>query len=310
MDTVEELTRKLKSTIAEIYKLESLMEDSTDSFALEMNLESLAARKHALEQKIRAERELHGVDVIEIRLIGEVADEGRLPLEVMGGISLNAARALYGGAYFMRNQQTMRKIPHTLSEELAVSFAGTEPGSTRIFITVNSQPDLFNQSLSESVISSYFSLFQAQTDDALANAVETVGKKNSERIADLLTGIVQYDLSVEVSWADSSRRYHVWSANTSEARSLRKRLSRFEEEPPRRHLIRGIVARLDRSGTIAIRIHSGQQTLVKYPAAMMSAIEELHLNQEVSALIESTVLRNSISGTEQTRNTLIKVTPK
>jgi hypothetical protein len=151
-------------------------------------LKNTTERLSELRANLAFEKRLRDLEVIDLRLIGKVAQLGRLPLELLGSFSKLLSDTLHeAGRQYQYGNKVGGKYMDEVKQSINLKFERLVPGSTRIIITGNSNPDLFGNSILESALGNTFDILNISDSSDLIPGSEKVGGNSIKKLNDLLS---------------------------------------------------------------------------------------------------------------------------
>lgn len=300
--------QRLESRLSEATELERAVSyalaDDPDNFALQLSLTSARFEVSEVQDALVREKRARLVEVAELRFKGQLAEDGEMPLHLIGKFMQEVSDALHAAASVVRG--TMSRYGHFTSEvvqSLNLRLAAVERGSTRIFITGDTMPDLFGHSLTEQTLSHVFGVLNAD-EEQITEAVSSVGIRSVHKIQSFLKQVEESGLELDFRWDATSGR-KMWKGSRTAVTRLRRRLESIREttQPLR---IEGRIIELSLRGHIEIRPRgedgSEQAPIVaRYKEALLPTVQPFHIGQPVVAHLTATTYRNEATGQEKTK---------
>ena len=265
----------------------------------ELSIASLEASIKEMQGNLQVQKERRGKEVIELRFRGSLADFGSLPLHLVGEIASDLYGAL-GHTARMRKVGTQGRVLKEISSTLDLRLDGIAAGSTKLYITGETAPDLFGRSLLEETLRDAFSFFKSPTADDLTDAVGQVGTTVAGHYRDLLKAIGKNRLAFEITWDSPREEEMTWSASAMDARRIAIMLSKLiPDEPITLHVVGEIITVSERR-PLEIRDADGVEYVIRIPDRMSNDLKGFSLQQKVAVAIESLTIRNQITGRDKT----------
>lgn len=296
MVTIDELE-------AEISELQSLIEEAggraAASPSAELTVISLTERLKELENRLRQEKARRRKEIVELRLRGALADTGSLPLELFSKIASGLAHAIGHTARRRKHGTEGKKLLRGIVAELDLRLEGIRGGSTCLYISGETAPDLFGRSLMEETLYETFRFLESASDE-LTGAVSEIGASAARSFMDVLKVVGSADLSMEVNWETPRQDERSWSIDAEGALGLANALSKVAADEPELLEIVGEVITVSSRRPLELRTAEGNDFSIQVPAILAEAIKALTVGQRVVAPAEKRTVRNEATGTSKT----------
>ncbi len=247
----------------------------------------LAAHVHALERALAHARATERVEVFQWRLFGEQVDHGSIPLKLLARLAgpLNdwLAAAAHRGRY---GADKKRGVAQDVIDAIDLRLQAIAPGSTRLYFTGNTQPDLAGETLLTETLDKQFRLLNASSADEFYEQLHEVGLKSAKKLGELLDILDDEGLAVEFSW-DVPGRDFVWKGRLDEIGRVRGLLSGADKMEWAHVRVDGTVSLLSEDGRLDIHAETlGKKIKVKFTPAQYGLIKSLRIGDRVSLDLE------------------------
>ncbi len=277
-------------------------------FLGQLSSQSLRAHVQDLQRQLREAKKERAVEVLQVRLLGKIARDGTIPLYLLSHLSTKIADALHAASQKMKNGRRVQRISPNIVELLNLRLADLAPGSTRLYITGDVAPDLFGYSLLESSLEEVFRLFRAEDETELASSVSVVGIRSARDIRDFLTTVKSAELELELSWSAADARIRSWTGTYDSISKLSRSLGNFKVVEPTQMRIAGEVVTLSSRGRFEI-FADGKMYAGTFPSDILPQVAGIHIGEQVSAVLERTVVINTVTGVQKDTFALVSVEP-
>lgn len=288
---LENATRHLRA-------LEAQYERAPEDFAKEIAVGSMRHHVDDLQQQLAHAKTQREVEVVELRLSGQKAQNGTLPLDLLGSLATHIARFLYATA--SRHElglEARGPFREELKEKLELRFGGLAAGSTRLFITGKTNPDMLGHSLLEETLETTFSLLtDFQQDDALMEQVHALGDRGTKKLTNLIDALQKAQLEASILWRAPDDAKHEWIADATTIVALSDRLHQISAQTQETIQIEGIVHLIGMNGRIEIDSAQGGVIRATFPQTMLSRVQGLRIGQRLSAWFNRTRVTNVATG--------------
>jgi len=287
----------LETAIEERKHLIQDRQDRQISFAQELACSSMEGFIEELQEQLRIEKEKREKEVIEIRLQGHGVNQGDLPLKLLGDISKHLAASWHAASSrIATGKEPWGRIAERITGQVNLRFAGLAPGSTRLFITGDTAPDLFGRSLLEDSLSKTFKLLNAQEPEILTDIVDDLGFRYTKHLTKFLDLLSKWEIEPQMSWRDPSEQEHRWEADISRIQYLTSNLENVGNPEVESIEIYGQIEMIDSRGKLAVIDDVNQlRYLGKFTHNLMKIITKLHIKDHVRINLDKHTRRNLIT---------------
>ena len=252
------------------------------NFALELSIKSLNAHIEDLSFQLKTAKEQREKEVVEMRLMGSDVDSGTVPLELLANLSKYfSGLVTSASAKLKQGQDISGAIPSDITYPLNLRFADIGQGSSRLFITGDTSPDLFGESLLENSLNGLFELLNSDFNESLSDQVHFLGLRSTHNLAEFLKVLRKRGIELELSWSAPNEKKHFWKGGRDKIQTLEKLLDGFSSTDPVNVIIYGVVELISRSGKLDIRQESGDLVKVTYSKKLFADVRKLRLGDNV-----------------------------
>lgn len=308
MSAISNLEARLDEAARMLQDREQSRHPDALGFLGQLSTQSLRAHVQDLQRQLREAKQERAVEVLQVRLLGNIARDGTIPLYLLSHLSAKIADALHAASQKMKSGRRVQRISPNIVELLNLRLADLAPGSTRLFITGDVAPDLFGFSLLESSLDEVFRLFRAEDESELASAVSIVGIRSARDIRDFLTTVKTAELELELSWSAADATTRRWNGTYDSISKLSRSLGNFKVVEPTQLRITGEVVTLSSRGRFEIYA-DGKMYAGTFPADILPQIAGIHIGEHVSASLERTIVINTVTHVQKDTFTLLGVEP-
>ncbi|MES2939201.1 MAG: hypothetical protein V4864_16060 [Pseudomonadota bacterium] len=268
--------------------------------------------KNQLDAAAEAERNLaieevgDSFEALEWRLVGQRLKVGEVPMALLARLADPLNKLILRAAYFARNGlDPSQGVGDDLTNELDLRLVGVAPGSARLFIRGNSNPDTTGTSALSSAVENLFDVLVA-TDDFtdFYERLGEIGESAAHALRDTLKALEQEECSLEVKW-HSARNARQWEATFDQVVRVRSLLDGTAEPTYRQSTLRGIVTLLAVNGRVQIVDDAGKKKTIRFnPKQQGEQVGALRLGQQVQLSVTERVVVDPITDFELVRYTL------
>jgi hypothetical protein len=275
-----------------------------------LTLSSMENHARDLRGQLQFALAIRAREVVSLRLIGWNA-RGQIPLPLLSRISTALSDAVAAAAERARRGRVVQRVTSGMLSAVNLQLAAIAPGSTQLFITGDTAPDIFGNSSLTDALNETFGLLQAtgaHDPGELADHVAAVGVRSAKRLGDLLAVLATNGLSLEVEWQAPDNEVMRWSASRQEMLDVHNMLSGFSDTETTQIAVNGRVLSLSLRGRFELeaegRIYAGS-----FPADKIDEVREHKLGDTVWALIEKSVVVNTLTHTRKETFSLLNIKP-
>lgn len=288
------------------YKSERLLKG--DSFALELSITSLKLHIEDLSYQLKTAKDQRKKEVIELRLIGNEVNDGSVPLDLLANLSKYFSGLITAAAAKLKTgQDASGAIPSEITYPLNLRFADILPGSSRLFITGDTSPDLFGESLLENSLNGLFELLNSDFNEGLIDQVHFMGLRSTRNLAEFLKVLRRRGLELDLSWSAPNDNKLFWKGNRERIEILERLLDGFSVSDPIDMTVTGVVELISRSGKLDIRQVDSDLIKVTYSKKLFEEVRKLRLGDIVQLHCKETTVFNSSTEEEKKRYSLLRI---
>lgn len=306
------LIGKLKSNIEELKKfissLENEIEISPNDFALSLKKESLINQLEDLQHQLYLENLKREKEIVQIRLIGQNANFGNLPLEFVGGITSNISQSIFNTSKYLQfGKKGGAKKEKIVKETINLRFEGVGRGSTIFYVSGNTSPDLFGNSILQNSLENTFGLFNSSTSDEISDNVANVGGKSLKFISKFLDELVKDNLECDLKWDSPNDEQYLWEGRLENILKLSNTLNKLEISEPEEIEFEGELITISAKGKFEILTVTNQRLYGTFSNELLPKMEELHIRQHCRGVITKTTIYNPITDKEKVEYNLSEI---
>ena len=145
-----------------------------------------------------------------------------------GTAIINLADLLLAAAAKLHHGQDLSgMIPSEITQPINLRFAEIGHGSSRLYITGDTSPDLFGVSLLENSLSGLFDLLNQDINQGLSEQVDNLGLRSSHALAKFLKALRQKHIEIDISWTGGNEQKHIWHGRRDKIQMLETLLDGF-----------------------------------------------------------------------------------
>ena len=245
--------------------------------------------RHELEERLRRAKAERQYEVVSLRLRGNQLAEGGIPLRLLAKISEHFNAAVEQSAWRVWDKQgDAARIDPAFTRQLDLQLAEVAIGSTQLAIVGNTAPDLTGVSALEMALRGLFDVLGADME-ALADRVHIIGIRAGKSLCDLLRLFERENVAADLAWRAPDKPYQ-WLGSVPEITRVRTLLDDIGEPETTTESFRARVNLLSIRNRMEIeRLDTGEKVHLIYHKSLADAIQELHLADECSLVVETTI---------------------
>lgn len=306
-------------SIARIEELISISEDTLQKYKSEhLNnpaslfvngmIKNTGERLEELRSNLSFEKRLREKEVIDLRLKGRLAKIGRLPLELLGSFAKQLSDVVTeAGRHSQFGNKTGTKYNQQIRKSINLQFERLVPGSTRILITGETNPDLFGNSILENALTNTFYVLSSDQQGVL-EASEKIGGSGIKKISDILTTADKNELEFDLEWKAPNDVLHKWVANKDTIQSLNNTISKIHIDAPITIEFNASIIMQSIKGVMEVKdLDDGKQIKFRFPLSMIEKVKQYQIGDSCTFKLSQKTIKNSITGDEKNTYELLEL---
>lgn len=298
------------TSIAWLEKQISSAENALDagSRATPVGRLSAASIEHHLNE-LRAElrcaleeRELEVLD-LGLNIPQEPAKDSSLPLGLLGDISTHLANTIHYIARFEERGTFGGQIPDEIRSTMDLRLASIQAGgSTHLWITGQTAPDLFGHSLLAESLKTTFEILSSEDPVALIDAASEAGPRSVSSLASLLRSVQRADAGLSLKWESPSGATRRWTGDSAAINRLAESLAALEELPGERIEEVGEIVTLSSRRHFELMVPGEPSPLTaRVSQEAKDHLEDFHVGQKVAATLNRKVFKSRATGLQKNK---------
>jgi hypothetical protein len=296
---------KIRSNIDQVEKiiadLEGNLKLSLDNFSLNLELSSLKSQLTDLYQILYHENIKRGKEIIELRLIGDSAKYGSIPLRFVGGITNNFSSFIFNTSSFLKFGEKIEKKKEKIIEEtIDLRFEGIGRGSTIFYLSGKTSPDVFGNSIIQKTLENIFNLFHSDNHDVLAENISKVGgAKSIKYISNFLSELTNDELEIDIKWKSPDERKIIWEGKKETIAGLYNSLNQIDISQSEEVEFAGEIVMISSKGRFEVRADNDFYISGQFPDALLGQMKEFHIGERCKCIVYKKTISNTASGKEK-----------
>jgi carbon monoxide dehydrogenase subunit G len=307
MNEIQKIQSQIDAVAEILLQFENLLAKEPDNFSHKLSIDSLRAQISGLEKQMVYEKAKRDKEVIEIRLKGRTAD-GTIPLEVLAKLADGLSGTVLNASYFIQFGQKVKKIKVKKVHDIVnLRLAGISTGSTRLFVTANTAPDLFGRSLAEEALKHSFNLLQSESADELTESASKIGKESVRKLYKFITAISNAEMEVDLNWSSPTSENYNWDGNKQKLLRVAQSLTNIQMSDPETIDFSGELIAISLRGTFEIKLEDKRTIRGEFPNNLIEEIKTLTIGSNYAGKMEKQTIVNMATESEKVYYTLIAI---
>ena len=307
MNEIQKIQSQIDAVAEMLVQYENLLAKEPNDFSHQLSIDSLKAQIAGLEKQMMYEKAKRDKEVIEIRLKGRTAD-GTIPLEVLAKLADGLSGTVLNASYFIQFGQKVKKIKvKEVHDIVNLRLAGISTGSTRLFVTANTAPDLFGRSLAEESLKHSFNLLQSESADELTESASKIGKESVRKLYKFITTITNAEMEVDLKWNSPTNENYNWDGNKQTLLRVAQSLTNIQMSDPETIDFSGELIAISLRGTFEIKLDDKRTIRGEFPNNLLEEIKTLTIGSNYAGKMEKQTIVNMATESEKVYYTLISI---
>jgi len=277
-----------------------------ESHFRQMLLESTRHQVDDLTRQLIHGRERRALEVVEVRLTGPAAHFGTLPGHILGPLTEAFTDMLVQAGRFIRHgsRGTVAEIRNLFD----VRLNRMASGSTRLFYTLRTTPDLFGKSLAEETLNRTFGVLSVQSADVVVQAAR-YGKPAVQGLTKFLRILEEAHLEAGVEWVSPTDFERTREGPAQRISHLKHALETIASEEPREIPFTGIMITESLRGKFEVETHAGRHYGGTVPPELLPDLVAVAVGDECQGVLPETLTKNTTTGAEKRTYELQRFAP-
>lgn len=266
---------------------------------------SSAKRRRILEQELSEAKSERAHELFGLKLHTPQFSPGTIPLRVLAKLApiLNDAIEQTAWREWDVNGDS-KSIDEGFRRLINLRLAGIQSGSTELLLLGNTSPDLTGESALEAALGNLFDVLSANNDD-FPDVVNGIGANATKSVMKLMKTFESENMGVEFFWRSPSGYCH-WDGRPDSITRIRALLEEFGEPDTSTIEVTGVISSLTRR-RVQIENKDGEKLSARYHRSLNEKVNSLHLNQQVSFVVEVTSYPSDTFGIKRDAYRLVDI---
>lgn len=266
---------------------------------------SSSKRRAMLERELHDAKSERAHELFGLKLHSPQFSPGTISLRVLAKISSVLNDAIEHSAWREWDVNGDRSsVDEGFRRLINLRLAGINAGSTELIFLGNTAPDLTGESALESGLKNIFDVLTAGNND-VPDMVNGIGQRATKSVMQLMKTFEAENIGVEFSWASPEAKLY-WDGRPDQITRIRALLEEFGESQASNLKISGVVCALSRK-RIQIETEDGEKFSVRYHRVNAEKVNELHLDQRCTLLVEKTTYPSDKIGIKRAAYRLLDI---
>lgn len=283
-----------------IASLDSELKESPKDFSLSLKRNSFVNQLEDLQQQLYQENLKREKEIIQIRLIGNSASFGTLPLNIVGGITTNFSQSIQNTSkYIQFGKKSGKKRDRIIKETIDLRLENIGRGSTIFYVSGKTSPDLFGESILQNSLENTFNFFNSETPDDVANNISNVGGNSLKYISRFLKELTEDELECDLKWNSPDEREFIWYGKKEKILSLYNTINKMEISEPEEIEFEGELITISAKGKFEIETIDKKRFFGTFSIDLLEKMKEFHIRDYCQGIITKTTIYNALTDKEK-----------
>lgn len=284
-----------------IAELELKIANFPNDFATKIQLMSFKNQIDDLYQQRYRENLKREKEIIELRLIGQSAKYGNIPLGFVGGITKNFSETIFSTSKFLKfGRKGGKKRDKLVQDTIDLRFEGIGRGSTVFYLSGKTSPDLFGGSIIQEALENTFKLFKSENPDKLLENIGDVGVSSIKPLSRFLLELSNDELDIDLKWQSPDEREYIWEGRAENINTLYNSLNQLNISEPIDIEFEGELITISAKGRFELKTTNDQHFYGQFSNDLLDKMKEFHIGDVCKGIITKTTISNPVTGKEKT----------
>lgn len=302
-DNIEQLGKLLTDSF-------SVLDKDKNNFAVKLTVDNIKNQIEELQHELYNENLRREKEIVQLRFIGKVAKFGTFPLHLVGGLTDSFSNAVFNTSKFRQfGKKGGKKIDTIVSNTINLKLEGIGKGSTIFYLSANTSPDLFGNSIIQSSLDNIFTLISSETSEQLIDNISYVGANSIKYYSDFFKELNKDDLELELKWHTPTESIKEWYGTKDKILTLYNTLNSIKLSEPEEIDFTGEIVALSAKGKFEILSYDKERFFGSFSNELMESIKQLHIGQSCKGVMLKTTIFNAATNKEKYEYSLKDITP-
>lgn len=306
--------KKITENIEQLGKLLndsfSILDKDKNNFAVKLTVDNIKNQIEELQHELYHENLRREKEIVQLRFIGKVAKFGTFPLHLVGGLTDSFSNAVFNTSKFRQfGKKGGKKIDTIVANTINLKLEGIGKGSTIFYLSANTSPDLFGNSIIQSSLDNIFTLVSSETPEQLIDNISYVGANSIKYYSDFFKELNKDDLELELKWHTPTESIKEWYGTKEKILTLYNTLNSIKLSEPEEIDFTGEIVALSAKGKFEILSYDKERFFGSFSNELMESIKQLHIGQSCKGVMLKTTIFNAATNKEKYEYSLKDITP-
>ncbi len=282
-----------------IAQLEKEHKASPNDFSIKIELTSFNNQLSDLQEQLYRENLKREKEILELRLIGQSANFGSIPLEYVGGITNNLSASIFcTSKYKMFGGKSGTKRDKIVKTTIDLRLEGIGRGSTIFYLSGRTSPDLFGSSTIQDTLKNTFELFQSKPDE-LIDRIGSVGAGSIKYISRFLNELSKNDLDIDLKWYSPDNHEFLWEGRKDNISNLYNLLNQMTISQPTDIDFEGELITISSKGKFEVLTSNHYSLFGQFSSDLLEKMKEFHIGDYCKGILTKISIYNPLTDKEK-----------
>lgn len=300
MASIKKIQENIESLSALVEKYYSQLLENKSDFSLKMTIDNIKSQIEELQKQLYFENIKREKEIVKLRFIGRFARFGTFPLELVGGITNSFSKAIFNSSkYYQFGNKGGARIDRIINDTIDLRLEGLGKGSTIFYLSANTSPDLFGNSIIQGSLDNTFELLNSESIDQTIDNISKVGSRSIKYYSNFFKELTNDDLELEMTWHTPKEAVKVWEGKKQKIITLYNTLNSIKLSEPEDIEFEGEIITLSIKGKFEIFTKDNERIFGTFPNNLIEDIKQLHVGDFCKGTILKTTIQNPATGKER-----------
>lgn len=273
--------------------------------SLSVMIKDLESQLKELQSQLHKENANRFKEVFELRLIGDKAQLGTLPLTTVGDVVKPFASAVYNTSKFIQFGSKRGKIVDTMvTKTIDLRLEDIGVGSTILYVSGKTSPDLFGNSLIQSCIQQTYSFLESETNEEVFENIPKIGLRGVKELGNFFKVLAKEDLELEFGWDSPFDKRYQWEGDYNRINNLYLALNQVVVSTPEVIPFSAEIISMSLRGRLEVFTFDDERIICRFPLELIEYIRLFHLGDKCDGVMLKNTYINKTTGAEKHEYTL------
>ncbi|MFN8715013.1 MAG: hypothetical protein ACK5Z2_19345 [Bacteroidota bacterium] len=311
MRTIADIDQELTVAKKQLNISIAALEKHPDDFTYQMQLDRDEKHyQYLVSEKIKRQN-ARQKEIIQLHLEGPNVKRGTIPLAALADLSYTFSGSLTESALQLQygKERVTCKERGFVNDQLNLCLERIEVGSTRLFVTGSTNPDLFGQSLMQQSISGMYDILETDNAEELLDKSLNSSKKALRETQKWLKTLSANRMECELIWDTTDLELRKWDGTLPRIGQMAQSLGQIQTTQTELVPMTGELITISLRGRGFIDLDSGEKQLVHINIAnsQREELKQLHVGNSIRIQVRKTNVTNTVTRITRSRFDLEKI---